>query len=52
MDYVKCWVCEPPLYPVVMLVLGAGILLFVWRSMRPPPRPPDWWRSGRRRMGP
>ncbi|MBW3571030.1 MAG: hypothetical protein KY467_07980 [Gemmatimonadetes bacterium] len=51
MDFVKCWSCGPaPLYPVVMIVLGAAILLFVWKSLRPPRRP-DWWRSGRHRIG-
>jgi hypothetical protein len=45
MNYVKCWVCEPggPWYAWVVLLLAmVGLLLAVWRAMRPPP-PPDWW---------
>lgn len=45
MDFVKCWYCgPPPLYPYVMALLGALILLWVWKSVRPP-RQPDWWRA-------
>ena len=50
MDFAECWYCgPPPLYPVVMVVLSAGILLFVWKSFRPP-RQPKWWRSERHRV--
>jgi len=47
-DYVKCWDCGPsPLYPVVIALVLLGLLLMVWKTLRPP-RPPSWWdKSGR-----
>lgn len=53
MDYVKCWYCEPivPWYFWAVLLLAmVGLLVAVWRAMRPPP-PPDWWHVGKRRRG-
>jgi hypothetical protein len=53
MDFVKCWYCEPgaPWYLQTILLLAAvGLIVSVWRAMRPP-HPPDWLRIGKRRPG-
>jgi hypothetical protein len=53
MDYAKCWDCGPtgPWYPSAILLLAmVGLLVAVWRAMRPPP-PPSWWRTDRHRRG-
>jgi hypothetical protein len=39
------WECFP-IEPAVVLLLSAGVVLFVWKSLRPP-RPPKWWRKSR-----
>jgi hypothetical protein len=34
--------------PWVIVVPSAVVLLFAWTALRSP-RPPDWWRTDRRR---